>query len=97
MILYHGTNEAFDIIDLHRCKPNKDFGCGFYLSADPEQAKEMAQAKLEQLGTGVPIVMTSEVDETQMNALRTLRFDSYSEEWARFILLNRNNADQACP
>ena len=34
MILYHGTNMAFDAIDLNKSKPNKDFGKGFYLSAD---------------------------------------------------------------
>ena len=34
MILYHGTNVDFDRIDLLKSKPNKDFGRGFYLSAN---------------------------------------------------------------
>ncbi|MBQ4508162.1 MAG: DUF3990 domain-containing protein [Paludibacteraceae bacterium] len=34
MILYHGTNKAFDTIDLTKSKPNKDFGQGFYLSRE---------------------------------------------------------------
>ena len=38
MRLYHGTNIIFDEIDLHKSKPNKDFGQGFYLSPDFEQA-----------------------------------------------------------
>ncbi len=38
MKLYYGTNQAFDVIDLQKSKPNKDFGQGFYLSADYEQA-----------------------------------------------------------
>lgn len=38
MKLYHGTNKDFDKIDLLKSKPNKDFGRGFYLSADYEQA-----------------------------------------------------------
>lgn len=29
MILYHGTNQSFDKIDLMKSKPNKDFGTGF--------------------------------------------------------------------
>ena len=53
---------------------------------------EMAVAKVDQLETGNPIVMDYEVDETSMSTLKVLRFDSYSEEWAKFILLNRNNA-----
>mgnify|MGYP002857096878 CR=1 FL=1 len=91
MILYHGTNVEFDHIDLSRSKPNKDFGHGFYLSTDIEQAKKMAQTKVAQLETGHPIVMLYEVDEAEMASLKLLRFDSYSEEWAKFILLNRNN------
>ena len=91
MILYHGTNMAFSEIDLSRSKPNKDFGRGFYLSADYNQAMEMASTKVDQLGTGKPTVIEYEVDETHMGEMRVLRFDSYSEEWAKFIILNRNN------
>lgn len=48
MKLYHGTNRAFDEIDLLMSKPNKDFGRGFYLSPDYEQALNMARIKTEQ-------------------------------------------------
>ena len=47
MILYHGTNVAFDFIDLQKSKPNKDFGQGFYLSANYEQAMAMAKIKVD--------------------------------------------------
>lgn len=49
MILHHGTNIDFDTIDLKKSKPNKDFGKGFYLSADYDQAMAMANVKVEQL------------------------------------------------
>jgi len=92
MKLYHGTNQAFDAIDLQKSKPNKDFGKGFYLSADYEQALNMAHIKVEQQQHGTPMVMEFDVDEEAMNALRLLRFDDYSEQWAEFILANRNNS-----
>ena len=92
MILYHGTNQDFSEIDLHKSKPNKDFGQGFYLSREYTQAMDMAKIKVEQLETGVPTVQTYEADDDAMADLRVLRFDDYSEEWAKFILLNRNNA-----
>lgn len=91
MRLYHGTNMLFDVIDLLRSKPNKDFGRGFYLSADYAQAQAMAQVKVEQLETGTPVVLTYEVDDNALEKLRVLRFNDYSEEWAKFILLNRNH------
>ena len=94
MILYHGTNAVFDEIDLTKSKPNKDFGQGFYLSREFTQAMDMAKIKVEQLESGVPTVITFEADETKMLSLKVLRFDDYSEEWAKFILLNRNNASR---
>ena len=94
MILYHGTNVVFDDIDITKSKPNKDFGQGFYLSREYTQAMDMAKIKVEQLESGVPTVITFEADETKMLSLKVLRFDDYSEEWAKFILLNRNNASR---
>lgn len=94
MILYHGTNAEFDKIVLKKSKPNKDFGQGFYLSREYAQAMEMAKTKVEQLETGTPTVLTYEVDEGQMDKLKVLSFNDYSEEWAKFILLNRNNASR---
>ena len=91
MILYHGSNGDFEQIDLSYSRPGKDFGKGFYLSADRDQALKMAQTKIEQIQSGQPTVMAYEVDENAMNTLRVLRFDEYSEDWARFILKNRNN------
>lgn len=91
MKLYHGTNQTFDSIDLKKSKPNKDFGRGFYLSAEYEQSINMAKIKVEQQQDGEPIVLVYEVDENEMKKLQILRFEEYNEEWAEFILANRNN------
>ena len=91
MKLYHGTNIDFDHIDIDKSKPNKDFGRGFYLSADYEQAKNMADIKVEQMETGMPLVQEYSINEIEMKSLKCMTFDDYTEEWAKFILLNRNN------
>lgn len=92
MILYHGTNIDFGEIDLLKSKPNKDFGQGFYLSADLSQAEDLAEARVEISG-GEPIVLKYDFDERLLTSgdLKVLRFDGYTEEWANFILANRNN------
>ncbi len=41
MILYHGSIVEIYKIDLSLSKPNKDFGKGFYLSLDENQAMRM--------------------------------------------------------
>lgn len=91
MKLYHGTNQSFEAIDILKSKPNKDFGRGFYLSDDYEQALNMAKIKTEQMQEGEPVVMEYEVDESEVQKLRVLRFEEYSEAWAKFILANRSN------
>ena len=41
MQLYHGSTVNIESIDLLKSRPNKDFGKGFYLSADYQQAWRM--------------------------------------------------------
>lgn len=91
MILYHGSNIVIGQIDLTKSKPNKDIGQGFYLSDNESQALEMAEFKAMQLG-GNPIVSRFEFDNTitSDSSLKVLRFEEYSEEWADFVLKNRD-------
>ena len=42
MLLYHGSNTDIKAINPAMCRPYKDFGQGFYLTAMEEQAKKMA-------------------------------------------------------
>lgn len=93
MKLYHGSNMNIEQIDLSRSKVGKDFGCGFYLSAQEEQAKELAERKTEQIGEGIPTINEYEFDETLLanGNISVLRFESYTKEWAEFVLLNRKN------
>ncbi len=92
MILYHGTTSIFEIIDLTKSAVGKDFGCGFYLSDNKEQAMEMANFKAFLLSVK-PIVLTYEFDEKCLKdgTLKSLYFKEYSKEWAEFILKNRQN------
>ena len=93
MKLYHGTICSFDEIDLTKSKVGKDFGCGFYLSADSKQAMELAERKMELSGEGALLVYEYEFDEAllQSEELSVLRFEEYSKEWAEFVLTNRKN------
>ena len=92
MRLYHGSNVEVVVPDLTKSKPYKDFGQGFYLSADKAQALRMAEQKALQLMSGTPVVSEFEFDEALLhsNGLNVKIFEDYSVEWARFILRNRN-------
>ena len=94
MILYHGSNVQIDIIDLEQSRPNKDFGKGFYLSEQESPAIEMANFKSILLG-GEPIVTKFQFDIVAMQNpnLRIKIFEGYSEEWADFVLANREGCE----
>ena len=91
MILYHGTNADFDAIDLSQCAPYKDFGTGFYTTTLLDQASAMAKRKSRIFG-GAPVVLSFEVPDELLSLknFRVLDFPSTGQDWAVFIMNNRN-------
>lgn len=93
MKLYHGSNITIEHPEIAKGKPFKDFGQGFYLSDTIEQAMEMAQRVAERYGAErTPVVSTFEFDDSAMTdgSLKVKCFETYTEEWAEFVLRNRD-------
>lgn len=88
MRLYHGSNMAFKEVDLALCRPNKDFGRGFYLSPDRHAAERMAIRTTKRF-EGRPFVMTFEFSETLLGNTAVRSFSAPSAEWAMFVMANR--------
>ena len=91
--LYHGSNVIIEQIDLSRSKRGKDFGQGFYLNANPDQAMGMAARTTRFLNEGTPTLSCFEFDEDEAmkNGLNIKIFPEYTEEWAEFVVMNRKN------
>lgn len=95
MRLYHGSNTAFKSIDLAACRPNKDFGRGFYLTPDRTGAEKMARRTVRRYG-GRPYVMTFEFDvDAALSNLPVKRFELPSVDWALFVMANRRPSNEA--
>ena len=88
MRLYHGSNIAFRDVDLSVCRPNKDFGQGFYLAPDRIVAERMAKRTVRRFG-GKAYLMTFEFEEAALVDVPVKRFPHPSEEWAMFVMANR--------
>lgn len=90
MKLYHGSNVKVHEIDLTKSRPAKDFGRAFYLSECYDQAVEMAKFKAETFG-GKIVINEFDFDENVLSEsdMKIMRFDAYTDEWARFVLTNR--------
>ena len=92
--LYHGSNVCIDKIELKRSRKGKDFGCGFYLNPDRQQAMDMAVRTTQRMMEGEPIVNAYSLDEDLLKTEASLNvkiFTEYSVEWAEFVLMNRKN------
>jgi len=92
MRLYHGSDTQVQQPEIAKGKPYKDFGQGFYLSVDLKQAQEMASQRASQFLDATPVVSAFEFDESAMTdgSLKVKRFETYTEEWAEFVLRNRD-------
>ena len=88
MILYHGSFLEIAKPDLAHSRPNVDFGCGFYATPLYEQAAKWC-GKFKCRGKD-GIISWYEYDESREAELKTLKFDSYSEEWLDFIIACRS-------
>lgn len=91
MILYHGSYLEISKPDLKHSRDNVDFGRGFYTTPIYEQAVKWC-GKFRRRGKE-GIVSRYLFDEENMQNLKVLQFDSYSEEWLDFILNCRNGKD----
>jgi hypothetical protein len=88
-------------MDLRQGRPYKDFGQGFYASADINHAKSMAErnaemrkSKLRRFDAGKrPIgkwLYAYQLDFDKTASLSVKEFSEADREWGRFITLNRN-------
>ena len=91
MILYHGTNQDIETIDLSRGIQFKDFGKGFYVTPDRTTAVRMAQKKSRLFG-GAATLITYEFDESALHSgLKVKIFpEKACTEWLLFVDANRD-------
>lgn len=91
--LHYGSYMRIDHINLSMSKPGKDFGKGFYLNPDYDQARLWAESRVRVLQIGEATVTSYELDIDQaiQAGLKVKEYDDYTEEWADFVVKNRRN------
>lgn len=91
MILYHGSYLEIITPDLKYSRDNVDFGHGFYTTPLYEQAVKWC-GKYKRRGKN-GVISQFHFNERNLNGLKVLEFNSYSEEWLDFILNCRRGMD----
>lgn len=98
MLLYHGSYTAVHEVDLMKCMSGKDFGRGFYLTSDLNQAKRFITTsvrKARMLGAtdvegNYGFVSTFRFVFLD-NSLSVYEFDDANEQWLWFVASNRRS------
>lgn len=89
MILYHGSNVEIRDPKLIPSKRLLDFGAGFYLTSDFEQAKKWAIRTAKNRKENVPLVSVFDTQENKMKFLNVLMFENPNKNWLQFVSANR--------
>jgi hypothetical protein len=87
MILYHGSNQNFDSVDLLKSKNRRDFGRGFYTTTIKEQALQWAYNMFNRFGGDG--VFLYEFEFSPSVDIKSKVFSNICDEWFDFILSNR--------
>ena len=93
MKVYHGSYAEIKAPDLAHSRKNVDFGRGFYVTPIYEQAEKWSRKFMRKNESGV--VSLYDFNEQALSALKTLRFESYSESQLNFILTCRSGNDKS--
>lgn len=91
MILYHGSNVQVEEPKIIKSKRLLDFGTGFYLTSDFDQAKKWAIRTTSRREEGKPIISVFEVEESELKKLQVQIFKEANKQWLRYISTNRTN------
>ena len=87
LFLYHGSNIAFDEIDLTKSRNRRDFGRGFYCTVLENQAEEWARRLYLRSHKGGQYVYRYLFRQT--DDLKIRHFSALDQEWLEFIKENR--------
>jgi hypothetical protein len=94
MKLYHGGTVAVQSPEIIESQRFLDFGKGFYVTSNQNQAERWAEIKQKRKGTdSKAIVSIYNFDEKvfSLNSFNIKTFNSANEEWLDFVVINRRS------
>ena len=91
MLLYHGSNQAVRVPQILPVQRKLDFGGGFYLTSNREQAARWARSVALRRAEGSPLVSVYDFDISAATAtgLRILKFTAPDGKWLDCVAANR--------
>jgi len=89
MLLYHGSNVVVYEPKIIKSQRFLDFGAGFYMTSDFEQARKWAVRTAARREEGVATISVFELSDDYVDRLKILFFARPDRDWLRYITVHR--------
>ena len=89
MLLYHGSNVIVYEPKIIKSQRFLDFGAGFYMTSDFEQARKWAVRTTARREDGVATISVFEISDDYVDRVKVLTFARPDRDWLRYITAYR--------
>ena len=89
MLLYHGSNIVVREPKILKSQRFLDFGAGFYMTSDFEQARKWAVRTAARREEGVATISVFELSDDYVDRVKVRTFARPDRDWLRYITVHR--------
>ena len=89
MLLYHGSNIVVREPKILKSQRFLDFGAGFYMTSDFEQARKWAVRTAARREEGVATISVFEINDDYVDRVKVRTFARPDRDWLRYITVHR--------
>lgn len=89
MVLFHGSNIVVREPKILKSQRYLDFGAGFYMTSDFEQARKWAVRTAARREEGVATISVFELSDDYVDRVKVRTFARPDRDWLRYITVHR--------
>ena len=89
MKIYHGSIDKVEVPEIRESNRTLDYGRGFYTTTSFKQAEDWVRRRMSENKVSVGYVCVYELDESALQNLKALVFETPTDEWVDFVMKNR--------
>lgn len=89
MKIYHGSIEIVEKPEIRESNRTLDYGHGFYATSSYEQAEAWVKRRMAEKRAMQGYVCVYKLDESAIQGMSTLTFETPTEDWVDFVMKNR--------
>lgn len=89
MKIYHGSTDKIEVPEIRESVRTLDYGRGFYTTTSYQQAEDWVKRRMGEKKVSLGYVCVYEFDETALQELNALVFETPTDEWVDFVMKNR--------